>query len=162
MRTGRPPIVKDKHFILERSRTAKAGCREWTGIIRPDGYGKTASCGKQYLAHRLAFCIWTGMSMESELLVLHKCNNKRCVNIKHLYAGTQYENVQDYIRIGIRPRLGCRRGERNNNHKLTRAQCSKIKTLLAQGESVAALSKRFSVSCRPIYAIKNNQHWSTK
>lgn len=156
---GRPPLPRNRRYILERSAKQTSGCWHWTGCLRPDGYGKTTANGKQALAHRLAYCIWAGMKMNDERLVLHKCNNKRCVNPVHLYAGTQYDNVQDYRRIGINPTYD-RRGKRNPRALFDAAECNAIKRLLADGVSVKVIQEMFSCSNRPIYAIKRGTHWS--
>jgi hypothetical protein len=39
-------------------------------------------------------------------VVMHECDNPRCVNINHLRLGTQQENVQDCIRKGRGNRTG--------------------------------------------------------
>lgn len=159
---GRPPLPRNRKYILERSEKQTSGCWHWTGCLRPDGYGKTSAYGKQCLAHRLSYCIWSGMSMTDEKLVLHKCNNKKCVNPKHLYAGTQYENVQDYIRIGVRPFRHNYNGANNPNLVLDIKACTEIKNLLNNGVSVRELCNKFGCSYKPIYAIKNGTHWSQK
>jgi hypothetical protein len=145
-----------------------SGCWNWKGSVRPDGYGKTTSQGKQFLAHRLTYCIYTGMSMDDERLVLHKCNNKRCCNPEHLYAGTQADNVRDAVEHGIKRGVPFgswniySTGTRNPNAKLTLKQCLQIKGLLTKGKTVAEIKRRYGISHKPIYDIKHNRHWSTK
>ncbi|MCX6644531.1 MAG: HNH endonuclease signature motif containing protein, partial [Candidatus Bathyarchaeota archaeon] len=34
------------------------------------------------------------------LFILHKCDNPKCVNPEHLYAGTQKDNMQDRLKSG--------------------------------------------------------------
>jgi hypothetical protein len=34
------------------------------------------------------------------LQINHKCNNKSCINIEHLYAGTQADNMKDRVKAG--------------------------------------------------------------
>lgn len=45
-------------------------------------------------AHRVSWQIHFGPIPKGKL-VLHKCDNKRCVNPNHLYLGTQGDNNYD-------------------------------------------------------------------
>lgn len=49
--------------------------------------------------HRLAYELWVE-PIEEGLLVLHHCDNTRCVNPNHLYQGYQDENTADMIMRG--------------------------------------------------------------
>ena len=54
-------------------------------------------CGKgvpRIYAHRLSFLLFNG-SLNSDLNVLHSCDNPRCVNPEHLRQGTQADNARD-------------------------------------------------------------------
>lgn len=50
-------------------------------------------------AHRAAFMLTWG-DIPGDAMVLHTCNNPRCCNPFHLYAGTPQQNVQDSIAAG--------------------------------------------------------------
>ena len=77
-------------------------CWEFQLKQRKDGYtdfGLTdASRGlrKKFLSHRLAYFIETGID-PGEFVVMHSCDNRRCVRPKHLKMGTQQENIQDTV-----------------------------------------------------------------
>ena len=63
-------------------------CWPFNGVLDQDGYGRWY--GKA--AHRIAFSLEHG---EPDNLVLHHCDNPPCCNPRHLYDGTQQENVRD-------------------------------------------------------------------
>lgn len=45
-------------------------------------------------AHRLSWIAFNG-PVNDGLFVLHKCDNRMCIKPKHLYLGTQQDNVND-------------------------------------------------------------------
>jgi len=71
-------------------------CWLWVGGISGSGYGNTRTKGKNMTAHRLSYIIHFG-EIPSNKMVLHRCDNKLCVNPNHLFIGTANDNIQDMI-----------------------------------------------------------------
>jgi hypothetical protein len=75
-------------------------CWEWQKVLSPQGYGKVYITSeykgkdKAYVASRVSYFIANGEDPK-ELFVLHKCDNPKCVNPKHLFLGTQKSNIND-------------------------------------------------------------------
>lgn len=80
-------------------------CWPWKRRIRRDGYGDiwARSIGEQ-LAHRVAWFVAHG-PIPDGLCVLHRCDNKPCCNPRHLFLGTQLDNMHDMIAKGRRAKL---------------------------------------------------------
>lgn len=77
-------------------------CWEWCGTIGSHGYGVIGKGGKDskiLTTHRLAFEICNG-GIPLGLYVLHRCDNRRCVNPHHLFLGTHLDNVRDMLAKG--------------------------------------------------------------
>ena len=80
-------------------------CWEWQASIRNSGYGRMWLDGHNPSAHRISWTIHHG-PIPPNLNVLHKCNNKLCVNPDHLYLGTQGDNNMDMYRRSNLPKAG--------------------------------------------------------
>ena len=79
-------------------------CWNWIGAKKPSGYGN-CYCIDRYTyrsAHRLSWEIHNGAIPDGKL-VLHKCDNKSCVNPGHLYLGTQSDNISDIMKRNPTP-----------------------------------------------------------
>lgn len=80
--------------VLRNTRTTESGCREWLGAVNKDGYAACNIGGifRGRLLHREVLRLLTG---ERPPVVMHTCDNRKCINPEHLTAGTVQANVQD-------------------------------------------------------------------
>jgi hypothetical protein len=78
-------------------------CWVWTAAKSYLGYGvinRKCDDGKyrQFKAHRLVWFLHHGRW--PNYLALHRCDNKACVRLEHLFEGTDADNMRDYIAKG--------------------------------------------------------------
>lgn len=123
-------------------------CWLWTGCLDKDGYGLSSIAGKKMPAHR---AMWTLTYGAPSLYILHTCTNRHCINPKHLYEGTQKQNVQDQIKAGTFVK-----GSKNGLAKLTEEDVKHIRKSIF---STRALATYYSVSYYTIWDVKRNRSW---
>lgn len=95
-------MARPRTGIIDRFRLDEStGCWNWTGTFNKEsGYGQSHWKGRKVLAHRLAAMLWLRFDINSALRVLHRCDNPRCINPKHLFIGTLSANTVDSIAKG--------------------------------------------------------------
>lgn len=71
-------------------------CWEWSKSLFPNGYGQIRVKNTTFLLHRFTYELVYGTIPEN-LLVRHKCDNRKCCNPKHLELGNYHENNLDTI-----------------------------------------------------------------
>jgi hypothetical protein len=121
-------------------------CWEWLGNRYPNGYGRFAGKG----AHRRAWERAYG-PVPDGLLVLHRCDNRPCVNPRHLFLGTSLDNSDDKISKG----RGAR-GRRINTNRLTEEAVRAIR-LDARNQRVIAAD--YGVAQATVHRIKSGISW---
>lgn len=131
-------------------------CWLWKGAIKVKGYGGFGVGGRVWLTHRLAYFLEFNF-LPKNLCVCHSCDNPSCVNPKHLWLGTNKQNVEDRVRKG-RGKCGNLKGEDHGGHKLTEKDVLKIRKV-GKRYTQEILAKKFGVSRRLIGMIIKKKIW---
>jgi len=131
-------------------------CWEWTASLNPKGYGQISVGRKPISAHILSYEMNVDPVPEN-MLVCHTCDNRKCVNPKHLYVGTPKSNSQDMVDRGRSGRSTI--GEKNPAAKLTELDVLKIRSLVAGGLSRLEVATVFGVQIGAVGKIVRRERW---
>ena len=124
---------------LLRKATPNGECLECHHQPEENGYTRTL---KQQ-SHRFVYEHLVG-EIPTGLQVLHSCDNRRCINPKHLFLGTQHDNVLDMISKGRRthkPSPDARRPR-----LITEEQKAELLRLRTEGWSYGMLVAKYKVT----------------
>lgn len=142
-------------------------CWNWTAGLRYS-YGIFSIKNKSFVAHRLSW-MWTFGKIPKGLIVCHTCDNGKCVNPKHLFLGTQQDNVADRVKKGRTARgdkSGARlypesyQGEKNSAAKLKESDILKIRKMYFEDTySKSTLAKMFNIDYSTLRRIAKKETW---
>ena len=134
------------------NRPSQTDCWNWKGSLTRYGYGRFWVAAHKYhvAAHRIAYQLRYGRIPEG-MGVCHHCDNKRCVNPRHLFAGTQRDNLADMNRK-------CRgiNRERKGATELSQSDRVLIRRLARLGVMQRRIGKVFGVTQPTISYIVNS------
>lgn len=118
-------------------------CWPWTASLTSKGYGQFELKGKDGRANRAHRIVWEleRGPIPKGKQVLHRCDNRLCVNPGHLFLGDNAANAADMVRKN-----------RHGASKLTQEQVLEILRSDAPSRSQA---KRFGISIQQINRIRN-------
>lgn len=142
--------------MLERTQfNPVTGCAEWQRSCWTDlGYAKHYIGKAQQLGHRLSWQLWVGPI--SAPCILHKCDNRRCINPFHLFPGTRADNTRD---MDLKGRRGDVRGK---NAKLTATQVLAIRARYrphSKTDGMRVIAHDYGMSWQQISSIVYRRDW---
>ena len=127
-------------FCNKIKKDSNTQCWNWIGA-KSGNYGIFRVYGGLRLAHRVSMHLFNNTQLESysrtDGLVLHKCNNSLCVNPRHLYIGTQAQNIKDCVDSGNRF---------IKKSKYTRSDFNAMEILISMGYTKAAIARLYGCS----------------
>lgn len=150
------PKTHLERFQTKTKINIATGCIEWIAYIGTGGYGRFGLNGKIHTAHRVAFYLQYGRWPKDCLL--HKCDNPKCVNLKHLFEGSPKDNNQDRKRKGRNGKVDFS-GIKHPRSRLTENQIIQIRQFSKVGATYAELSRIYKVSDVMIKYIVKGERW---
>jgi len=141
-------------FWKYTEKSSEENCWMYKGTTY-NSYGVLTHKGKRVYVHRVSYEFHKGTIKEG-LSVLHKCNNKLCVNPKHLYEGTHKDNARDRELTENHSR-----GAKNSNSTLTEEEVTEIKKLVQVEfwRTRKDIGEQFGVSHATISRIATGKTW---
>lgn len=137
-------VPLEERFWEHVSPEPTSGCWLWTGAITSRGYGNVRDGRRTDQAHRVAWVLTHG-PVPHGLFVLHKCDNRACVNPVHLFLGTHDDNMADMDAKGRRKATPAP-GETNASAKLTTALVEQARAeYAAGGVTLREMAPRYGV-----------------
>ena len=134
-------------------------CWNYDGYIKPDGYGSTWDAGLKQAsnAHRRYYEVFKG-HIPDGMYVLHKCDNRQCINPEHLFLGTADDNMRDMAQKGRSIS-----GERHHNSKLTQRQVDEIRGRYRPRKvTLQQLASEYGISPTHVHRIATHKNWKGK
>lgn len=135
-------------------------CWEWKACIAgATGYGLIGKGGLgagSEGAHRISYKLNIGEIPHGKV-VMHTCDNRKCVNPAHLRLGTKLENTHDMMRKG-RHRFQAPRGERSSLAVLTE---DKVRFIRDNPDiSPTKMAEMMGVKYNTIWQIRSRKTWT--
>jgi len=108
--------------------------------------------GKRWLVHRYVYMQATGESPE---VVMHLCDNPKCINLNHLKGGTFKDNSVD-MKLKGRSTLG----NSHSNRVLASDEVRRIRNEIRNGSKSCDVARKYDISRQLVYMIKSGRIWS--
>lgn len=124
-------IERAKKALNAGHKKVASGCWEWQRSRMNSGYGRVYQGFMRDMgAHRAAYIVWKGDVPEG-FCVLHRCDNRICINPSHLFLGTKADNTRDMVAKGrhrcpARERTACPRGHPYDGKNINGARTCSI------------------------------------
>jgi hypothetical protein len=147
-------------------------CWVWTLGLFENGYGAFWVGDRQKRAHRYSWEVHVGPIPKGKR-ILHRCDNPCCVNPKHLFVGTDADNIADMVAKGRHPHGETHgsvtkpearpRGEGHGMAKLTDEDVREIRRLYrwrSKEFGTYGLANRYNVTQHLIVLILQGKIWT--
>src|SRR4249919_3011267 len=147
-----PPKIPIKDRFWDKVK--KAGpddCWPWQGYCLSNGYGIIYDGRKPLYAHRVCWGL-RGKKIRKGCHVLHRCDNRPCVNPRHLWIGRNRDNISDKVSKGRQLK-----GEQIVQSRLT---VSQVLAVRADDRYQRVIAAELGIKQSTVSRIKNRKTWA--
>lgn len=142
----------EKEAFCSRFSKSENGCWEWLGVLNKYGYGVFTKSGKRETASRASYRIFKGEIPDGKI-ICHTCDNRKCVNPDHLYAGTWQSNMDD------RKKRGRQKYPIGSQCGAAKLKEEDVLNILNEVGNYREIGERYGVSWNTIRSIKLGISW---
>lgn len=129
-------------------------CWEWLAGVDTWGYGRIRVNRRMESAHRFAWS-YPNYVIPDGMKICHSCDNPKCCNPKHLFLGTNKDNMEDRNAKGRQAK-----GEMMVMNKLVANQILEIRKRYIDGDvTIANLARDYGVAWQTISDVITRKTW---
>jgi hypothetical protein len=151
----KPHGTPEERFWNFVEKKSESECWNWLGSLRA-GYGRISLGSKKdgvVSSHRFSWELHNKKSIPDGMVVMHSCDNPKCVNPNHLNIGSHKDNTQDMIAKGrkvvVAP-LGNENGKAIINAEI-------VKAIRQSNLSHAELGRQFNISSNCVRGVRTGR-----
>ena len=134
-------------------------CIPWVGNLSSKGYGKLSYFKQRFVASRVVLMLKVG-PISSDVLACHTCDNPKCINENHLFAGTQKENLADAKNKGRLENLFHQRGTGIGLARINDDIVRQMRQMRADGMEYTAIARVFGVCRATVASAVKGETWA--
>lgn len=139
--------------LLTQYKISESGCWEWFGNLCLNGYPRITFKKKTLKMHRYSWEYYNKRKIPKGKFICHTCDNTKCINPDHLYAGDPIDNVRDMME---RNRNVVCRGTDTGSAKVNEDD---VIAILKDERSASEICKDYPISRKQVKNIKDRKAW---
>lgn len=140
----------EEKFWEQVNKNNENNCWTFIGKLYSNGYGCFKMNNIDILAHRISFLLHNKFLPDRKHVVMHICDNKKCVNPDHLIEGTYSDNIIDMITKG---RDNYSKGDNHFRSKIKESDVKDIIQKRNNGIPVKQICLQYNISTVQVYRI---------
>jgi len=155
VRKRRAPVLLSLSELMARTTMSSDGCWNWNGALNTSGYAWMSYLGRSRIVSRVAWELENG-PISVGLCVLHRCDNRKCINPSHLFLGDNLTNQRDMIAKGRgRKAFGSRSGVAKLNEQLV----VQMREAYSLGSTPTDIARQHGLPRSTVWHALNKRTW---